>query len=332
MPQAEPADIWALGDLCTPWCVHVVATLKVADHMASGVDRIEPLAAACSSDPAALQRVLRHLIEKGIFEEPSPGQFALNQPARALLEPGMRLGMNLDSFGGRMAYAWGTLLTAVRTGQPAYHTLFGRPFWEDLQAHPEIAADFDELMGPPGHGTPDPDVLLDGDWNAVRQVVDVGGGTGALLAEILRAHSSVRGTLVDLPSTVARSARIFEEAGVSDRLTAVGQSFFDPLPAGADVYLLKSVLSDWPDREARMILERCAQAAGPSGRLVLLNGVTPDRPNGASPSLLMFVLVGGKERTLSEFRALATSAGLEVHEAARQSTGRFLVECRSVKP
>jgi len=327
MPGPDPPNIWTLSDLCTPWCVHVVATLRIADHLAAGITGIDDLAAASRADADALHRVLRHLIARGLFEEPAPGQFALNEPARALLDQGAKIGFDLEGFGGRMAHAWGGLLGAVRTGAPAYHAIFGRPFWDDLQAHPDLAASFDDLMGPSGHGIPDPDVLVTGGWETVRTVVDVGGGTGALLAEVLRAHPAVRGTLVDLPPTVGRSAAIFEAAGVTDRVTTAGQSFFDPLPAGADVYLLKSVLADWPDREATAILERCADAARPSGRVVLLNGVSPDEPGGPYPDLLMLVLVGGKQRSLSEFRELARAAGLTVHAAERQASGRFIVEC-----
>jgi SAM-dependent methyltransferase len=328
MPQRDEVNIWALSDLGTPWCVHVVATLRIADHIAAGIAHIDDLAAASRSHADSLHRVLRHLVGKGVFEEPAPGQFALNEPARGLLDSPLRLGLDLESFGGRMAYAWGSLLDAVRTGAPAYHTIFGRPFWEDLQAHPDLAASFDALMGPAGHGAPDPEVLVSGGWESVRTIVDVGGGTGALLAEVLRARPTVHGTLVDLPLTVARSAEMFHAAGVSERATAVGQSFFDPLPAGADLYLLKSVLSDWPDREATAILRRCADAARPGGRIVILNGVSPDDAGAASPALLMMVLVGGKDRTLTEFRELARAAGLDVHAAERQPSGRFVVECR----
>jgi SAM-dependent methyltransferase len=325
--SAEP-NLWELSDLSTPWCVHVVATLRVADHLAAGKTRIDELAAASGAHAGSLHRVLRHLVSKGVFEEPSPGQFALNEVARGLQDSPLRLGLDLDSFGGRMAHAWSTLLSAVRTGAPAYHEAFGRPFWEDLQAHPEIGASFDALMGPGGHGTPDPDVLITGDWASVRTVVDVGGGTGSLLAEILRARPGVRGTLVDLPPTVARSAEVFSAAGVVDRVTTSAQSFFDPLPPGADLYLLKSVLADWPDREAGVILRRCADAARPAGRVLVLSGVSPDEPGAPSPALLMMVLVGGTERSLSEFRELARAAGLDVHAARRQASGRFVVECR----
>jgi 2,7-dihydroxy-5-methyl-1-naphthoate 7-O-methyltransferase len=127
---------------------------------------------------------------------------------------------------------------------------------------------------------------------------------------------------------VARAGDLFRAAGVADRATVIGQSFFDPLPAGADLYLLKSVLSDWPDREASALLRRCAEAARPSGRLVVLGGVSPEsEPVGLS---IETVLLGGKQRTLTEFHALAEAAGLAVEVTGRQPSGRFAVACRPV--
>lgn len=328
MPENEKADVRALSDLCTPWCVYVVTTLRIAEHVSSGVTGIPDLAAACGAHADSLHRVLRHLVSKGVFEEAVPGHITLNEAARPLLESGVRLGFDLDSFGGRMAHAWGSLLTAVRTGAPAYHEVFGRPFWEDLEANPDIGAAFDALMGPAGHGVPDPDVLIGGGWETVRSVVDVGGGTGTLLAEILRARPSLRGILVDRRSAIARSREVFQAAGVEERVTTVAQSFFDTLPAGADLYLLKNVLADWADPEALVLLTRCAEAASPSGRVTVLGGISSDGSEVPSPALLMMVLVGGRERTLEEFRQLAAAAGLDVHAAGRQPSGRFVVECR----
>ena len=326
MPEHAHADLGALSDLCTPWCIHVVATLRIADHIAAGNLEIDKLAAAAGCDSDALHRVLGHLVGKGVFEETAPGRFALNEAARGLLDPAARLGLDLEGIGGRMAYAWGTLPNYVRTGAPAYHEHFGLPFWEDLDTHPHVAASFDTLIGSAGDGWTDPASPITGGLEEVRAAgVDVGGGTGAMLAEILRTRPGIFGTLVDLPRTVARSAETFQAAGIAGRVTTVGQSFFDLLPAGRDIYLLRGVLNDWPDREAAAILSRCAEAARPAGRVVVLKSVGPDD----APKNLEIetVLLGGKRRTVAEFHELARQAGLEVRAAGQQPSGYFVVEC-----
>jgi hypothetical protein len=325
MTTSDRPDLEQLTDLCTPWCVHTVATLRIAEHMAAGATAVADLAAAAGCDPRALGSVLRHLVGKGLFEQPEPGHFILNDLSSQLLHAGPFL--DLGGIAGRMAYAWGTLPTYVRTGRPGYQEVFGLPFWDDLAAHPDVAASFDELMGVAGHGQPDPDLPLRSGWDRVRTVVDVGGGTGAMLAAILRARPWISGTLVDLPGTVARSAEVFKQAGVADRVTLAGQSFFDALPAGADVYLLMKVLNDWPDAETVAILRRCAEAARPAGRVLILGGVAPDD---ALPSLgIDMVVAGGITSSLTEFRELSRQAGLAVTAAGEHPAGRGLVvECQ----
>ena len=318
-----PSSLEQLTDLQTPWCVHVVATLRVAEHMAAGASTAEQLAAAAGVDARALSKVLVYLAGRGVFELPEPGRFALNDTSRQLLEQTDFL--DLGGIGGRMAYAWGTLPNYVRTGRPAYEEQFALPFWEDLAAHPEVAESFDALMGPAGHGPANAEFELADGWDGVRTVVDVGGGTGSMLAEILRRRPSARGILIDFPGTVARAAETFAAAGVADRISAVGQSFFEPLPAGADLYLLKKVLNDWPEPETVATLGRCADAARPGGRIVVIGGVSPD---GSSHALTIeMVLVGGETNTIDEFTELARRAGLEVVAATVQPRG-FVVECR----
>ena len=318
-------DLEALTDLRTAWCLYVAVTLRIAEHLAAGEMAIASLAAAARCDARVLQLMLRHLVTKGFFAEAEPGRFALNEPARQLMSPAARLGMDLEGFGGRMAYAWGSLLSFVRTGAPAYHEIFGMPFWEDLDAHPEVAASFDSLIGPGGHGAFSPDFELAGGWENVRHIVDVGGGTGAMLAAVLRARPGLRGTLLDLPRTVERSREIFRDAGVADRVTLAGQSFFDPLPAGADLYLLRGVVNNWPDAQAGLLLRRCAEAARPNARVVVLKSVGPDD---SRPALTIDVLLtGGQHRTVAEFRTLAAQAGLSIVRAGQQPA-YFVVECR----
>ena len=317
-------DLERMLDLATPWCLRVAATLRIPEHIAAGHAGIADLAAAAGCDADALHAVLGHLVSQGVFIEESPGRFACNQAAEQLASVPF---LDLAGIGGRMAHTWGTLLDYVRSGVPAYQQVFGRPFWEDLAVHPAIGAEFDALMGPAGHGVPDYDVELSDGWDTVRTVVDVGGGTGAMLASLLRRHPQARGILVDLPGTVARAGPLLESLGVAGRVTVEGQSFFDPLPSGADLYLLKSVLNDWPDEPTVAILRRCAEAARTSqATIAVLGGVTADEtPRSLGIDMLV---AGGKTSTLSQFTELASRAGLDVIAARTQSSGRYVVECR----
>ncbi len=323
--QEDNVDLGRMLDLATPWCLRVAATLHIPEYIEAGHAEIRDLAIEAGCDQDALHAVLGHLVSQGVFTEQSPGQFSCNRAARQLTESSRFI--DLNGIGGRMAHTWGTLLDYVRTGEPAYQQVFGLPFWEDLAAHPRIAADFDALMGPAGHGLPDFDIELSGGWEPIRTVVDVGGGTGAMLASLLRRHPQLRGTLVDLPGTVTRSAEIMKEAGVTDRVTVAGQSFFDPLPSGSDLYVLRKVLNDWPDEPTVAILRRCAEAVRPDGRVVVLGGVSPDdQPHSLGIDMLV---AGGKTSTLTQFAELARRAGLEVVVAGPQPSGQYVVQCRT---
>jgi hypothetical protein len=322
MPNDDELDLDQLLDLATPWCLRVAATLRIPALIDDGHHDVADLAAAACCDRDALHVVLDHLVAKGVFQQPAPGCFESNRAADRLNDRFL----DLEGIGGRMAHTWGTLLEYVRTGQPAYQTVFGRPFWEDLAAHPDIAADFDALMGAAGHGVPDFDIELTGGWDAIRTVVDVGGGTGTMLAALLLRHPHVHGVLVDLPGTVARADQTLTGATLAERVTLHGQSFFDPLPAGADLYLLKNVLNDWPDPETVAILGNCTRAAKATGTIAVLGGVAPDD---APRSLGIDMLVaGGKTSTITQFTELARQAGLGITAARTQSSGRYVVECR----
>jgi hypothetical protein len=323
LPPDETVDLGRMLDLATPWCLHVAATLRIPQLIGDGHCDIGDLAMAAGCDRDVLHSLLGHLVGQGVFREITPGRFASNAAAEQLADATRFL--DLDGIGGRLAHVWGTMLTYVRTGKSGYQDVFGLPFWDDLAAHPDVAAEFDALMGPPGHGVPDWDIELTGGWDGIREIVDVGGGTGAMLASLLHRHPQAHGTLVDLPSTVARADA--DLGDVADRVTTVGQSFFEPLPAGADLYLLKSVLNDWPDAETVAILRRCAQAATPATVVLIIGGVAPDdAPRALSVDMLV---AGGKTSTVTRFRELAAQASLVVVAARTQASGRFVVECRT---
>jgi hypothetical protein len=319
----EDVDVWALADLATPWCLRVAVTLRIAELLADGPRPVADLAEAAGADPRRLDRVLRHLTTRGVFTLVEPDSYALNAAAGGLLHPTLRVGLGLDGIGGRMAGVWSGLLASVRGGRTAFAEVFGRDFWADLDAHEDIADSFDALMGPAGHGEPDADLELSGGWDDVRTVVDVGGGSGGLLAALLVSRPALTGTLVDLPRAATSAEKTFRLYGLSERASTVAGSFFDRLPSGADVYLLSKVIGDWPDPEVTAILRRCAEAAGPSGRVLVLGGVAPEP---VTDDVLMMALLDGGGRTLPAFEELATRAGLRVVDAGVQRSGRYVVE------
>jgi hypothetical protein len=333
--QAVLAAWQVLGpliDLVTPMALRVAATLRLADFMpdegTGGGAVLGDLAERSGADPEALARVLRHLVQHGVFTEQVPGQFAANQTA-ALLRTGQpgAVWLDLDGFGGRMDLAFTGLMHTVRTGEPAWEQVFGQPFWAYLDANPSISASFDATMAVDAGNA----AVADGyDWTTVRHVADIGGGTGTLIAEVLRRNPRLRGTLADLPETAVRARQYLAGLGLDGRCEVVGQSFFDPLPAGADAYLLSRVIHDWDDAAASAILRRCAEAAGRTGRvLVIESHGTPgsDPAAFAEMNLRMLVLAGGRERTIDDYSALAADAGLQVTALHDITERHVIIEC-----
>jgi 2,7-dihydroxy-5-methyl-1-naphthoate 7-O-methyltransferase len=322
-----------LMDLVTPMALRVAATLRLADFVpddgtGDGV-AVGELAERAGADPDALARMLRHLVQHGVFTEPRPGRFAANQAA-ALLRTGQAgaVWLDLDGFGGRMDLAFTGLAHTVRTGEPAWEQVFGLPFWAYLDANPAISASFDATMAvDAGHAA----VVNGYDWTTVRHVADIGGGTGTLIAEVLRRNPQLRGTLADLPETAARARQYLAGRDLASRCDVVGQTFFDPLPPGADVYMLNRVIHDWDDAAASAILRRCAEAAGSTGRVLVVESADGDSSGFAEMNLRMLVLTGGRERTVDDYSALAAGAGLRV-TAVHPITGRHVIieaRCRS---
>jgi 2,7-dihydroxy-5-methyl-1-naphthoate 7-O-methyltransferase len=306
----------------------VAASLHLAAEIAAGTDEIGALAGSTGCGRDALWALLGHLVGRGVFVEPEPGRFALNDTARQLLDPSAQF-LELDGIGGRMARIWETLPFYVRSGRSGYAELFGRPFWDDLAANPQLGASFHALMGPEGHPASRTEVEITNGWGGVGHIVDVGGGTGSLLKALLLALPETRGTLVELPQTAARAAESFRRAGLDDRVTVCAQSFFEPLPPDGDVYLLWKVLNDWPGAETEAILRRCAEAAGPLGTVVINGGVAGDH----EPRRLTvdMVIAGGSTTGITPFRELALRSGRVVVAAAPQAAG-FIVECRATRP
>jgi hypothetical protein len=312
----------------------VAAQLNVADHLAQGSLTAPELARFTGADPTALGRVMRALCALGVFAESSSGHFALNAAGQLLRSdvPGsFRPGVLLLAGGVRWR-CWSDLLETVKTSVSASARLLGMPLFDFYAAHPEESEINDDAMR--AFSAAHADALLKAiDFPEDGVVVDVGGGTGALLAAILAAHPRLYGILYDRPDVVPRARRVLSESCVADRCAVVGGSFFDSVPRHGRVYILKQIVHDWDDERASAILRACGRCMPPDARLLVVERRLPElaEPGPAAEVFLtdlgMLVMTGGRERTEAEFatllanagfrhlRTLATSSALSVFEA-----------------
>jgi SAM-dependent methyltransferase len=322
-PRDDIARRKMLGVLAGTWLAqgcYALAELGIAEAMGDGVHGADELAAATGTDPVALLRLLRALALSGLVAQPEPGKFALT-PASRLLRPDVEGSVHLNAVmqGDEIYRAFAEITHTLRTGEPAFTKVFGVPFYDYLGGNRDAARNFHESMAAQAI----PAGFASCDLTGVSHVVDLGGGNGTLLAEVLANHPGIRGTLVELPDAVAVARPRL--AVFADRVDFVEGSFFEVVPAGADLYVLCRVLHNWRDGAALSLLRRARAAMAPGGRLVVLEEFLPDEGAGASGAgiidLLMLVTLEGRDRTAAEYRGLVEAAGFTVTDVRRSGSG-----------
>ena len=297
--------------------VYVVAALGIADLLAGGPMTAAQLAQATQAHEGSLYRVLRLLAALGVLTEHDRRSFSLTilgERLRADVPASMRSWALLVDCGGGMR-SYEPIIETVKTGRPGLNIAYGMGLFEFLAGHPDLAQKFQAAMSERAAAFA-PSVAAGYDFSPMRTVADIGGGTGTLLAAILRAHGHLRGVLLDRPPAVADAAEVFRASGVADRCQIVPGDFFQGVPDGADAYILANVLHDWDDADSLRILGACRRAMANAGRVLIVERLIPEDPADAVPVLLsdltMLVFTGGQERTNAEYGQLLAEAGLRL--------------------
>jgi len=332
MPDETPAA--ALMRLVNGYqvsqAIAVAAELGLADLLADGPRTADELAASAGAHPGALYRLLRALAAVGVFREASGRSFALTPMAECLRAAAA------DSVGPwarlvarpYLRRAWDGLEHSIRTGRNAFSHVHGTDVWSYRRAHDAEGAVFDGAMAGISRRVAVA-VAAAYDFGGLARIVDVGGGDGTLLARIMVVHGDARGVLFDRPAVVARAAAVLAAAGVADRCDVVGGDFFAALPQGADAYILKAILHDWPDAPAVAILRRCREAMRPGARLLVIERLVGPPNEGAEAKfsdLNMLVVPGGRERTGAEFATLLADAGFAACRVIPTGTRMSVIE------
>ncbi|WP_073921130.1 methyltransferase [Streptomyces sp. CB00455] len=345
MADPRPYEkLLSLADLLTPSAIRAAATLGVADHIQAGATTSAGIARAADAQPDVMDALLRHLTDIGLLSatggddregggDGGERHFALTPLGEPLLTDhptGLRRVLRNDSMIGWGAQSLLRLDHTVRTGEPAHAAVPGGGYWETVNNDPSFTAEWAEQALTADAAQDQPlawgaqHIVEDYDWSGVGTVADVGGHLGAILIGLLRAHPDLRGTLVDLRHVAEQAGARFARSDVADRATAVVGSFFDPLPKGFDVYLLSAILADWSDDDAVRILERCREAAGRDGKVLLADVAMPT--GGPAVELQYRSMMPAPSRSVTDLERLCDRAGFDITWRGPVQGPRSLVE------
>jgi hypothetical protein len=321
-----------LGDIPVR-LIHAVTVLNIADLIAAGEHSVDALAQSASVDANFLYRVMRTLAGIDIFTETQDRHFELT-PQAEFLRSDVR--GSLRSFilylGADWHYrTWNHLLDTLRSGETSFDLAYGEPFFDHLQTNADRAANYNDVMTSWSEVNAR-QVAQSYDFSQFDTLMDVGGGHGSLLVEILKSAPALKGIIFDMPGVSLEGEIMFEKAGVSDRCSVVEGSFFEALPRGADAIIMKSIIHDWNDDKARQILRNCRDAVGPSGKVLLCEFVLPPSNAPGIVNLLdleMLVISGGQERSGQAYRELFESAGLRMSGIYATRAGLSILEAEA---
>lgn len=296
--------------------IGVAAELGIADLLREGPMSAKAIAEATGTIPRYTYRVLRGLSNFDVIREHEQQRFSLTPVGAYLLKdvPGSFNALARMTSKSWFWQAFSNLLHTLKTGESGFRTAHGMSMFDWLSKNPKDASLFGDAMST-FSGTEVALILEAYDFSRFRCVVDVGGGHGMLLTSILDTNLATTGILFDMPDVVARTKSELQTTGFAERCKVIGGSFFDNVPSGGDLYLLKHVLHDWDDEKASQILKRIAEAMHPGAHLLVMEqGITP--PGIPGPGKLMDISMmalseGGMERTAEEHAKLLEGAGIQ---------------------
>jgi orsellinic acid C2-O-methyltransferase len=341
-PDDGAARKYLLELINASWTTQVIASsvaLGIVDVLAEKAQDIEGLARASSCHAPSLQRLISALASLDLVEQRSDGRVELTRTGALLrTDAGDSLAWWSLLCGGPSWVKWASLADSVRTGLSARRRSGSADDFALYNRDRAGAEVFNRAMS--NLTKPVAEAIVEAiDFRGIDRIVDVGGSHGCLIGTILATYPGLRGTLFDLEHAISRAGVELARMGVAERCELVSGNFFDAIPGGADVYLLKSVLHDWDDQHCSAILQQCERAmtggAEHAARLLVIERIRPEHFGGTScdqaiarSDLNMLVSLGGRERTEREYRALLNAAGLRLERITELPSEFSVMEAR----
>jgi len=328
-PPAHAGIFQLLNGVFITGALSCLARLGVPDLVEQGPKSADELATAIGADPSALYRLMRATAGVGVLSEGPDGKFSetpLSAVLRSNANPSLRAfaiihGRDWHGLG------WSRLDYCVRTGKQAIDQIYGTPIFQFFEQHAEEAQIFDQAMS--DLSTIDSPAVADAySFGEIHSIVDVGGGHGLLLATILARNPHLKGTLYDMPHVVA-GAKDGALKPLMERCTLASGDMFSSVPEGADAYIMKHIIHDWPDEVCIHILRACRKGVNSGGKLLVVDNVIQpgnDFAPGKFIDLQMLIFPGGCERSEKQFRDLFGAAGWQLSRVIPTAVPESIVE------
>jgi ubiquinone/menaquinone biosynthesis C-methylase UbiE len=304
-------------------CLYVAAELGIADRLKDGPRTPQQLADGLGVDADALKRVLQALTPIGFFKRSPLGAFENTQHAKVLLTgtPGsLREWVRYAGAPWHWSH-WGDLLVTVEKGGDLRNGML----FEWVETNPEIRAQFNSAMESRSRQMDDKIVRLF-DFSGFKKIVDVGGGNGHFVHQVAQRQPNLTATVFDIPPTIAAVRRACAFGPQHGQIELAEGDFFKSVPEGGDLYLIRHVLHNWSDAQARIILENCRKAMSPTARLLVVDMLVQEEALAPrTMDVAMLHLLGGRERTAGQFRTLLKLAGFKLDRVIRTPTPMSLL-------
>jgi len=301
------------------WISRAIVTaceLNIADHLASGPVSISELARLCNAHENSLYRLMRTLSGEGIFKE-SGGKLFMNTRLSSALKEGdnsMKY-LFLHQFGETSTKLFSSFTACMRSGENNSGKLLGKNIFKYLQDNPSLNEIYNKAMDN-SSGLVSMAILSAYDFKGIKTLVDIGGGHGFLLIDILEEYSTMQGILFDQEHIVAKAGKPEMELSLLNRFQVVGGNFFHDIPTGADAYFMKNILHVLSDDECMELLRKIYTGMAAEGKLIIFETVIkPDNNPSLGKRLDLLMMTGtegGKERTREEFTALLGRSGFHL--------------------
>jgi C-methyltransferase len=329
-----PAPVWMMNHIENFWLakgLYTALDLEVAEYIEAGKNTLDKLAEATQTKPDPLFRLMRMLCANGIFKLSKDGHYSLTSYSRVMLEGDGSIKFFLKSHLGKLHSELFTEMDyTMRTGINASQKLFKEDIFSHVEHTPEEQelfirgmSDGSELFAP---------VLLSSyNFSDLNYIIDIGGGHGSLLCNVLSKNKKPKATLFDSKHVIDRASANIDFYNLKERIEIVTGDFFQKVPEGGDLYILKNILHDWDDEKCELILKNIHKAMPVRSRLVIIETIIKNDNNYSFGKMIdILMLLGtenGRERTIDEFTNILGKSGFDISKEITTITPFSIIEC-----